>query len=504
MKKYAVLFSLLLCGIYGSRAERFSAVNPQGLVLWYSTLTDSTVMITGSISDNNTAGDSLNYSYVNADTIIVPEQVMNGAHIYKVVKTNPIGVFNYISSVTTIYLPKTIELIGDTMTYSETLDMRYIDIIDDDIDYTFSGSENLQNIFIDENNLYYISIDGVLYTRDKKTLIAYPRGRKAETFSPINGCEHIGRCALCNQSNIKKINLPNSLRTIGNQAMMHIDNLDTLFIKDSVEYIGDYGVTIKPGKTLKTMYIGTGLKKLGYSRSIPQSEIVYCYAVTPPSGKFSYNVEGILYVPQKSLNLYRNSDYWGKYGTILPIEPPIVAGVDEMTVSWVQNFSATEYVWTLYSDESHTDMVMSLTFNEKGYLTDIVLGSLAPSRAHEANAPSIDTPLPDSCGGPVMRISAADGDNMDEGERRFAEYYSFTIKSLTPNTKYYYTRQTLADDEVIDEEHGSFATLPDTGTGMEQHPSMDVPAASSKFIRDGQLQIRCQDKTYSVQGVETK
>ena len=53
MKKYAVLFSLLLCGIYGSRAERFSAVNPQGLVLWYSTLTDSTVMITGSISDNN-------------------------------------------------------------------------------------------------------------------------------------------------------------------------------------------------------------------------------------------------------------------------------------------------------------------------------------------------------------------------------------------------------------------------------------------------------------------
>ena len=161
-----------------------------------------------------------------------------------------------------------------------------------------------------------------------------------------------------------------------------------------------------------------------------------------------------------------------------------------MTVSWVQNFSATGYVWTLYSDESHADMVMSLTFNEKGYLTDIVLGSLAPSRAYEANAP--------------MRMSAADGDNMDEGERRFAEYYSFTIKSLSPNTKYYYTRQTLAGDEVIDEEQGSFATLPDTGTGMEQHPSMEVPAASNKLIRDGQLQIRCQNKTYSVQGVEMK
>ena len=122
---------------------------------------------------------------------------------------------------------------------------------------------------------------------------------------------------------------------------------------------------------------------------------------------------------------------------------------------WVQNFSATGYVWTLYSDESHTDMVMSLTFNEKGYLTDIILGSLAPSHVYEANAP-------------MMRISAADGDDTGDSERRFAEYYSFTIKSLTPNTKYYYTRQTLADDEVIDEEQGSFATLPDTGTGTQQ------------------------------------
>jgi sugar/nucleoside kinase (ribokinase family) len=44
-------------------------------------------------------------------------------------------------------------------------------------------------------------------------------------------------------------------------------------------------------------------------------------------------------------------------------------------VSWVQNFSATGYVWTLYTDEAKTQRFMSLAFDANGHLTHIDLNS---------------------------------------------------------------------------------------------------------------------------------
>lgn len=243
--------------------------------------------------------------------------------------------------------------------------------------------------------------------------------------------------------------------------------------------------------SLTHLTLGNGVKYVDQNFVSSDSVMqMYCRATVPPTIRNPHlflqevDANSLLYVPRKSIALYRQTEGWNKF-TILPIEPPIVAGVDEMTVSWVQNFSATGYVWTLYSDESNTDMVMSLTFNEKGYLTDIVLGSLAPNRTFEANAP-------------MMRISAADNDD----ERRFAEYYSFTIRSLTPNTTYYYTRQALAGEEVIDEEQGLFTTLNDTATDYEQYSTSETSVGSTKVMNDGRIEIRSHEKVYTVQGVK--
>ena len=182
-----------------------------------------------------------------------------------------------------------------------------------------------------------------------------------------------------------------------------------------------------------------------------------------------------LFVPRKSLNLYKTDSLWGQIQHIFPIEPPIVTGVDTASVSWVQNFSATGYVWTLYLDEAKTQRFMSLTFDSDGHLTHIDINS----------------------GHMPARMPALYNEDGEE-EKRFAEYYSFTISGLSPDTKYYYTRQSMNGTEVIDEETGSFETQSNEPTGLNGCES--ITPAPQKFIENGQMLIRSGNATYNVQG----
>lgn len=484
MKAKCLLCVFLSLAVYSS-GTRFSAINSQGIELWYSTLTDSTVMLTGSISDMNTDGDSLNYAYITSDTIIVPEIVYNQTKEYKVVQLNPYGVFNFVSSLTTLYLPKTIKLIGDSMVYSELSEeyaisaQKYINEIGDfnmiDCSFAFANSPNLKNIYIDSGNPYYTSVDGVVYTKDFKTLIAYGQGRQEEYFSPLEGCEHIGRMAIYANRYLVEMEMPNSLKSIGNQSMYSLKEIKRLILKDSVEQVGYRAVFTR--KTIQSLHLGKALKSIGGNNSsaLPKSQYIYCYASIPPQGAPYYAGNEILYVPRQSLSAYQQAEGWKNFETILPIEPPIVVGVDTASVSWVQNFSATGYVWTLYTDEAKTQRFMSLTFDANGHLTHIDINSghmpeRMPALYHE------------------------DG----EEEKRFAEYYSFTISGLSPDTKYYYTRQSMNGTTVIDEETGSFKTLSSETEGLEE--TGNGKRRAEKFIKEGKVLIQKEKKKYTING----
>ena len=154
-----------------------------------------------------------------------------------------------------------------------------------------------------------------------------------------------------------------------------------------------------------------------------------------------------------------------------------MTGVDTASVSWVQNFSATGYVWTLYTDEAKTQRFMSLTFDANGHLTHIDINS-----SH----------MPE-------RMPALYNEDGEE-EKRFAEYYSFTISGLSPETRYYYTRQSMNGTTVIDEETGSFKTLSNDPTGIKNNGFSSEP---QKIIKDGRVLIR-NGKTYTATGAEIK
>ena len=146
-------------------------------------------------------------------------------------------------------------------------------------------------------------------------------------------------------------------------------------------------------------------------------------------------------------------------------------------------------------------MVMTLTFDQRGYLTSIVLGNAA-SAPQRALAQAIADDKGSGNSGSNGNGGEDNGDGSDsDSEKRFAEYYSFTISSLNRNTTYYYTRQSLSDEQVIDEESGTFATSDKTATDIDAAPATDdTSSAALKVISNGQVYILRDGKVYDMTG----
>lgn len=475
MKKSIILISILAC-VMSAQAYDFKVANDDGCEIAYNINSDGTT-ISVTYTDIGTKRRLSNYADFLCDTMRIPEHVIYDNRQYTVTGLDSMC-FRYINqNIHTLELPATIDSI---VFYEEVGIDHYADAS------AFYGN-SFRSIIMAENNPKYTTEAGILYTKDKSVLLAYPAGNLRDSVYIKEGVVMLGHGALVWARNIRYLELPLSLKELGEESLSEEDSLVHLIIKDSVERIGDWALGCK---RLTHLTLGSGVKSVGVDFFVPLHRLnvdIYSRAINPP---LIYNLKSNtpflsschvdrtnIYVPAQSLNAYRQADGWNRFTNILPIEPPIVTGLDNVQVSWVQNFSATGYVWTLYTDEAHTQRYMTLTFDANGHLTGIDLaGNQAPAR-----------------------VPALNEDNEEEATQ-FAEYYSFTITGLSANTTYYFVRQSLNGTDVIDEENGTFATQ-SSATAIE---NINNASAPTKVIRNGNVLIKQGNKTYTLQGQEVK
>ena len=132
----------------------------------------------------------------------------------------------------------------------------------------FNGCDNLTEITIGESNPHYKTPDGVLYTKDGKTLIQYPSAKGGE-YKIESGTEVVGYGAFA-ESNIEEAVFPDSVRTIENMAFFECNALSSFNLPDSVESIGIrafgfydlFSVTVECSLT-ELLHIGPNVKYIG-------------------------------------------------------------------------------------------------------------------------------------------------------------------------------------------------------------------------------------------------
>ena len=106
--------------------------------------------------------------------------------------------------------------------------------------HAFGNMKNCKSIHVNKNNPYYTSENGVLYTKNKKVLVAFPAGKSMDTFVIPEGVEYISEGAFSCVDCIKKIIMPKSLKEICNCAFFSCKNLVSVKARGNVKKIGYY------------------------------------------------------------------------------------------------------------------------------------------------------------------------------------------------------------------------------------------------------------------------
>lgn len=147
--------------------------------------------------------------------------------------------------------------------------------------YIFFGNSNLQTITIPANvtdvfavgygcsgitdyvissgNRNYTSDNGAIYTKDKRTLIAYPSARTAAPSFPAQ-VTRFESYAFAN-SNANSVTVPSGVTELG-EGVFAKSNIKKLVISDSVTKVGNY--VCQDAKYLETVVVGSGITEYGY------------------------------------------------------------------------------------------------------------------------------------------------------------------------------------------------------------------------------------------------
>ena len=103
----------------------------------------------------------------------------------------------------------------------------------------FAGCRNLEAINVDANNEYYISVNGVLFNKDKTTVISYPANKTDTKYVIPDSVTCIDAGAFYECTSLESISIPDSVISIGDYAFNDCNSLTSVDIPDSVTCIGD-------------------------------------------------------------------------------------------------------------------------------------------------------------------------------------------------------------------------------------------------------------------------
>lgn len=136
---------------------------------------------------------------------------------------------------------------------------------------TFVNLRALKNFVVDEANESYTAVDGVLYTKDMKTLLCVPKAYEGgKTFIVPKTVEVISRSAL-SDCKFEEVLLPEGLKRIESMAFLKAENLKEInsykgtntyaSLPEGLEFIGLDAFNYASGLTY--LYIPASVKEIG-------------------------------------------------------------------------------------------------------------------------------------------------------------------------------------------------------------------------------------------------
>lgn len=174
----------------------------------------------------------------------------------------------------------------------------------------FVNLRALKEFVVDEANESFCAVDGVLYTKDMKTLLCCPKAYEGtEEFTVPEKVEVISRSAF-SDCKFEKINLPEGLKRIENMAFLKAENLKEIVsykgektyasLPEGIEFIGVDAFNYASGLTY--LYIPSSVTEIGaYS---------FCYCAKIDDGKKVGITEVDVAASAEAFKNVKAGDHW--------------------------------------------------------------------------------------------------------------------------------------------------------------------------------------------------
>ena len=120
------------------------------------------------------------------------------------------GAFEYCRSMTTVTIPSSVSVIGDQV---------------------FNHCTSLTSITVNSSNSYFISVNGVLFNKDKTTLLRYPPAKSGSSYTVPSGVTTITKYAFDCGYNLESVTIPTSVTTIDIYAFLECDSLESVYFE---------------------------------------------------------------------------------------------------------------------------------------------------------------------------------------------------------------------------------------------------------------------------------
>ncbi len=135
--------------------------------------------------------------------------------------------FGYCTALTEVTIPEGLTTIGDSA-FSDCSSLKTLQLSGT---VNYAGSRMVINclaltaVNVADSNQNYCSVDGVLFNKNKTSLLCYPSGKSAAGYSVPSGVTTIGDLALMNSQSLQSVTIPDSVTSIGYFAFARCGSL---------------------------------------------------------------------------------------------------------------------------------------------------------------------------------------------------------------------------------------------------------------------------------------
>ncbi len=376
--------------------------------------------------------------------------------------------FSHCTSLTSIAIPNSVTNVGRNAFYycssltSITIPSSVTSIEGESV---FAGC-----IFVKENFINNSSLDAQANNYWGATIV------DSETDGLIIRNDTVIRC----RPNVISANIPANVTTIGDFAFYYCTSLTSITIPEGVTSIGGYAFdycTSLTSVTIPNSVTTIGDFAFYYCTSLSS---VTCLAMTPSAMGvlvFGECDNPTLFVLCNALSDYQAHKQWGQFANIECIgaeaveteEVVIESGTTTISITWPTEESANTYTIVVKKTD---EVVCTLIFNADGQLIN---ATFAPGR--NGNRPA------------QYAEQVADGSG-----------FRFTVTGLEEGTDYTY--EIVVKDELdntISNYSGEFSTQSNISTATD---NIHTESTTQKILRNGQLLIIRDGKTYNIMGQE--